>query len=228
MINPTFYDQLTSYEAITLQKQMRENICIQPLLKNISLIGGADVSFNKFEETIYAGIIVLSYPEMIPVAKSTVISTTKFPYIPGLLAFREVPALVKAWEQLSVKPDILIVDGHGIAHNRRLGIATHFGLMMNVPTIGCAKSKLTGIYSEPGYNQFSESPLVDRKEQIGTVLRTKLRCKPVFISPGHKVSMRQSVDIIKNCVRGYRLPEPTRLAHNLVNEVRITNKGTPK
>ncbi|ULT46462.1 endonuclease V [Niabella defluvii] len=135
-----------------------------------------------------------------------------------------MPALLKAWNKLAQKPDIMVLDGQGIAHERRLGIATHFGLLTDTPSIGCAKTRLTGTYTEPEDRIFAQSPLFHKNEHIGTVLRTKLKCKPIFVSPGHKVSIDQSVDIIKNCTRKYRIPEPTRLAHLLVNETRIQHK----
>lgn len=223
-IEPDLYDQLTATEAVAMQKHLRTQINISPLTAPIHLIGGADISFNKFEETVYAGIILLKYPEMIPVDQVSVVATTRFPYISGLLAFREIPALLKAWNKLAQKPDIMVLDGQGIAHERRLGIATHFGLITDIPSIGCAKTRLTGTYTEPADSPFAESPLLHKQERIATVLRTKAKCKPVFVSPGHKVSMEQSVAIIKNSTRKYRIPEPTRLAHLLVNEIRIQHK----
>ena len=221
----TSYDHITPSEAIALQKKMRESINIQPLAKPVKLIGGADISFNKYEETVYAGIILLKYPDMVPVERVCVIAETKFPYISGLLAFREVPALLSALKKLPVKPDLMVLDGHGIAHSRRMGIATHFGLLTGIPSIGCGKSRLTGTYTEPANIPFAQSPLMDKGEQIGVVLRTKINCNPVFVSPGNNVSLEQSVDIIKNCISRYRIPEPTRLAHLLVNETRIAAKN---
>jgi deoxyribonuclease V len=221
MTRPEFYDTLTPSEAVAIQNELRKEVDLTPRTQPVQLIGGADISFNKFEETVYAGIVVLKYPEMVVQAYSAVTCTVKFPYISGLLAFREVPALLKAWEQLTIKPDILVLDGHGIAHPRRLGIATHFGLIKGQPTIGCAKTRLTGVYKEPANRRFAAEPLYQKQEQIGFVLRTKHNCKPVFISPGHKVSMQQSHEIIKSCSGKYRIPEPTRLAHLLVNEERV-------
>ncbi|WP_300604726.1 deoxyribonuclease V [Niabella sp.] len=221
MITPEFYDNLTPSEAVALQKELRKKIDLSPLTKPIRYIGGADISFNKFETTVYAGIVVLKYAEMVVQAHASVTCTVAFPYISGLLAFREVPALLKAWEALTLKPDVLVLDGHGIAHPRRLGIATHFGLVMNQPTIGCAKTRLTGVYQEPGNHRFDQSPLWDKQEKIGAVLRTKPNCNPVFVSPGHKVGMEQSLEIITRCCGKYRIPEPTRLAHMLVNQERV-------
>lgn len=219
------YNDLTPTEAVAIQKELREKIKLGPLQKPVTTVAGADISFNKYSETVYAGIVVLSFPNMQVLHTATTITSTKFPYIPGLLAFREVPALMEVWGKLEIKPDVLILDGHGIAHPRRVGIATHFGLAANTPTIGCAKSLLTGGYEEPDASPLSTSPLIDKQEQIGTVLRTKNKCKPVYVSPGHLITMQESLAIIKQCIRKHRIPEPTRLAHLLVNEIRIKNKS---
>ena len=221
--NPSQYDTLSVTEAVALQKQMRENLNVHPFSKPVKYIGGADISFNKYEETVYAGVVILKYPDMVLVEKSYIISETKFPYISGLLAFREVPALLEVWNKLPFKPDVMMMDGHGIAHKRRMGIAAHFGLLADIPALGCGKSRLTGTFTEPANTKFAESPLMDKEEQIGVVLRSKINCNPIFISPGNKVSMQQAVDITKNCITKYRIPEPTRLAHLWVNEVRTGN-----
>lgn len=226
LIAPSDYETLTPAQAIAYQNELRQQIRIETLDKPIHIIGGADISFNKYSEIVYAGIILLKYPEMTVIGHSSVISRTSFPYISGLLAFREVPALLEAWNKLSIKPDLLVLDGQGIAHERRLGIATHFGLVTDVPTIGSAKSRLSGRYTEPGNDVFAQSPMYDRGEIIGTALRSKKNCNPIYISPGHRISMEQSIEVIKNCIKGYRIPEPTRQAHNLVNKVRVDDGGT--
>ena len=223
LISPSDYEKLSVAQAIALQNELRKQINTKPLQKNINTIGGADISFNKYEEIVYAGIIVLSFPDLQEVAKSTIISKTTFPYIPGLLSFREIPSLLKAWDQLEIKPDLMVLDGQGIAHPRRLGIATHFGLITDVPSIGCAKSLLTGKFNALPETAGSESLIYDHVEIIGAALRTKNKTNPIFISPGHRISLQQSIDIIKTCVKGYRIPEPTRKAHLLVNQIRREN-----
>ncbi|TSJ37316.1 deoxyribonuclease V [Mucilaginibacter corticis] len=220
-MQPSDYESLTPTQAIAYQHELRKLINITPLDKPIKVIAGADISFNKYSDIVYAGIVLFSYPDLKIIGQSTAISKTTFPYISGLLAFREVPALLDAWNKLSDKPDVLVLDGQGIAHKRRLGIATHFGLIAHTPTIGSAKSRLTGKYEEPGDEQFAQSPMYDKGELIGVALRSKKKCNPIYISPGNMVSMEQSVEIIKNCIRGYRIPEPTRQAHLLVNKIRI-------
>jgi len=222
---PINYNDLTPAEAIAIQKQLREQLNLSPLQKEITTIGGADISFNKYSTTVYAGIVVLQFPSLQVIETKAVVDTTEFPYIPGLLAFREVPALSKAWEGLTTKPDVLVLDGHGIAHPRRTGIATHFGLVMQTPTIGCAKSVLTGKYTEPPNEPGSYTDLIHHNEVIAKVLRTKRNTKPVFVSPGNLISMQQSLEIILQCVRKYRIPEPTRMAHNFVNEERRKYMG---
>lgn len=222
-MQPADYEKLTPAQAIAYQHELRKQIQIEHLYKPIHTIAGADISFNKYSEIVYAGIVVFSYPDLKIIGNATAISRTTFPYISGLLAFREVPALLEAWEKLSVKPDVMVLDGQGIAHERRLGIATHFGLITDVPSIGSAKSRLYGKYDEPANVPFGESPIYDKGEQIGVAIRSKKNCNPIYVSPGHKISMTQSVEVIKNCLRGYRIPEPTRQAHLLVNKIRIEN-----
>lgn len=215
------YENITPQQAIELQAQLRDRLQIQPLTKKITTIAGADISFNKFETTVYAGIVVMQFPSLQVIETAGVTDETSFPYVPGLLAFREVPALSKAWEKLVIKPDVLVLDGHGIAHPRRMGIAAHFGVVLNTPSLGCAKSLLTGKYKEPSIEAGSVTDLFSGQELIGKVLRTKKNVKPVFISPGNLISMEQSLELILQCVRKYRIPEPTRLAHHFVNELRV-------
>ncbi|WP_345955463.1 deoxyribonuclease V [Mucilaginibacter sp. PAMB04168] len=220
---PTQYEQLTPEQAIALQQELRQKIRIEPLDKAIRIIAGSDISFNKYSEVVYAGIVLLKYPEMEIIGHSSAISRTTFPYISGLLAFREVPALLEAWNKLETKPDLLVLDGQGIAHRRRMGIASHFGVITDTPTIGSAKSRLFGRYDDPANEPFAQSPMYHREEVIGMAIRSKRNCNPIFVSPGHRVSMEQSVQIIKHCIKGYRIPEPTRQAHILVNKIRVEN-----
>lgn len=226
-MQPADYENLTPAQAIAYQQQLRGQIQIKPLETPIRTIAGADISFNKYSEIVYAGIVLFSYPDLQIIGNATTISRTTFPYISGLLAFREVPALLEAWNKLPVKPDVLVLDGQGTAHERRMGIATHFGLVTGATTIGSAKSRLTGRYEEPAGQPFAQSPMYDKGELIGIALRSKKSCKPIYISPGNNISMQQSVDVIKNCIRGYRIPEPTRQAHLLVNKIRVADGDAP-
>lgn len=212
---------LTPAAAIALQKELRERVSIDPLaLSDIHTVAGADISFNRFSDTVYGGIVVLEFPSLKLLDRSGVVVQVDFPYIPGLLSFREIPALLQAWEKLEVKPDILVCDGHGIAHPRRLGIASHTGLLVERPTIGCGKSVLVGKYEEPEEARGSWTPLVHHGETVGAALRTKNKVKPVFASPGHLIDLSTSIEVLLCCDGGYRLPEPTRQAHLFVNELR--------
>lgn len=211
---------MTIQEATKVQLELREKVRIQPIDYPINIIAGADISFNKFSPWVYAGIVLMSFPELVPLGYSLVKKEVDFPYVPGYLAFREVPALLAAWELLPQKPDVLVVDGHGIAHPRRMGIAAHFGVVADTPALGCAKKVLCGSFEEPGITKGSFSPLIHKNEIIGAALRTKDKVKPVFVSPGHRIDLQGAMSIINQCVGKYRLPEPTRRAHNTVNDFR--------
>lgn len=218
---PGLYNDITVSEAAVLQKELRNKLILEtPQDFTVNTIAGADISFNKYETTVYAGIIVLSFPALEPIAYSLVKTEVTFPYVSGFLAFREVPALLEAWQQLPQKPDVLVVDGHGIAHPRRMGIASHFGVLTGQPTIGCAKKILFGKYEPPPDTKGIYSFIQNKEEVLGAVLRTREKVKPVFVSPGHKLSLQDSINIILQCMGKYRIPEPTRRAHELVNAFR--------
>lgn len=215
------YNKITVTEAAALQKELSAKVVLQkPSGFNITTVAGADISFNKYETTVYAGIIVLAFPSLTPVSYALVQTEVTFPYVPGYLAFREIPALLKAWQLLPQKPDVLIADGHGIAHPRRMGIAAHFGVLTNKAAIGCAKKKLWGKYELPPDEKGAHTYLWDKGDIIGAVLRTRPKVKPVFVSPGHLLSVDDSLQIIRQCMGKYRIPEPTRKAHELVNQFR--------
>ncbi|EPG2866631.1 deoxyribonuclease V [Pluralibacter gergoviae] len=176
------------------------------------LIGGADVDFEQGGEITRAAMVLLSYPELELVEYQIARIPTTMPYIPGFLSFREYPALLAAWEKLSRKPDLLFVDGHGISHPRRLGVANHFGLLVDVPTIGVAKKRLCGKFEPLGPEPGALAPLMDKGEQLAWVWRSKARCNPLFIATGHRISLDSALGWVQRCTRGYRLPEPTRWA----------------
>jgi deoxyribonuclease V len=217
---------LTPTEAVALQKELRAQVRIQPLDRPARLVAGCDISFNKFSEVVYAGIVVLRLSDLAAVDRATVVTETHFPYIPGLLSFRETPALLEAWQQLKTAPDVVMLDGQGLAHPRRFGIACHFGLLIGLPTFGCAKTVLRGQYQEPDERAGSYSLMTDKGETVGMALRTKDRVAPVYISAGHLIDLPSAIDLALRCVKGYgaksqyRIPEPTRLAHILVNALR--------
>ena len=211
---------LTPREAVELQRQLRGRVRVEPLKKRVETIAGADISFNKFDPTIYTGIVVLRLPTLEVVEEVGLVSETKFPYVPGLLSFRESPSVLEAWAKLKTEPDAVMFDGQGIAHPRRVGIASHVGLIIDRPTLGCAKSVLVGKFEEPGEERGSWTPMIDKGETIGAALRTKRRVQPVYVSPGHLIDLEGAIDLTLRCDGGYRQPEPTRRAHLLVNALR--------
>lgn len=221
---------LTPKEAVLEQNELRQNISTEPLKSEIKYIAGADVSCNMFGKYAYAGIVVFTYPELELIEYSCARTDMPFPYIPGLLSFREIPALLLALEGIKNRPDVIVVDGHGIAHPRHIGIASHFGLASGIPTIGCAKNILYGKTSMPRKEKGGREVIKDPKtdEVIGVSLRSKDNVNPVFVSPGHSISLSEAVEIIENSLKGYRLPEETRIAHNTVNEFRIWSMEDPK
>jgi deoxyribonuclease V len=201
--------------AQALEIQMKLAAQVSRVSEDISprLIAGVDISVNKGDETGIGAVVVLSYPALDLVEMRVVNDRLEFPYVPGLLSFREAPLILAACEGLTVTPDLILVDGQGIAHPRRVGLASHLGLFLNTPTIGCAKSRLCGHHEMPGVEAGSYTDLIDGGEVIGAVLRTKAGVNPVYVSIGHKVDLPTAIHWVLACRRGYRLPEPTRLAH---------------
>ncbi|MDD5126887.1 MAG: deoxyribonuclease V [Dehalococcoidales bacterium] len=205
--------QFSVREAMNLQKELAQRVSRTGEVSNPRFIGGVDISVDRFRGTATAAVVVLDYPALEPVEIRIVQGKPGMPYIPGLLSFREAPLILEACAQLENAPDLLLVDGQGIAHPRRLGIAAHLGLWLEVPTIGCAKSRLCGDCKEPDNTVGSYTELSDNGEVIGAVLRTRNGVKPVYISTGHKINQLSAVQWVLRCCRGYRLPEPVRYAH---------------
>jgi deoxyribonuclease V len=193
------------------QKRMQESIIIQKPEFELKLIAGCDSSFIN-DNTILSVFVLLSYPDLEVIEKVWRHSIVELPYIPGFLSFREAPNLLETYQKLVLKPDLIMVDGHGISHPRKLGIATHLGLQLNKPTIGVAKKVLVGKYTEPGPNKGDISPLIYKDNIIANVLRTKDKVKPVFVSPGHLIDLDSATEIALKCAIKHKLPEPTRLA----------------
>lgn len=179
-------------------------------------MAGVDAAFTADKKHCIGGVVLWDLKKKAIVEQHTAVQKLHFPYIPGLLSFREAPALVAALRKLHSPPDLLICDGQGIAHPRRLGIASHIGLLTGIPTIGCAKSRLFGEHQEPGPHKGSRTPLLAKNEVLGTVLRTRDNVKPVFVSVGHKIDLATAAQVVLECAMIYRLPEPTRLADQLV------------
>ena len=213
---------VTPKEAVQVQLRLREAVRSDVPLppERVRRVAGVDVSSTRFDRVLTAGIVVWDRLENRVIETASVRQERTFPYVPGLLSFREIPALVEAVRSLDTVPDAWMVDGQGIAHPRRMGIATHFGLVLGQPTVGCAKSILCGSHEPLGDAAGSETPLTHQGERIGTLLRSKAKSNPLVVSPGHLCDHASALALVKLCLRGYRLPEPTRLAHLYVNAVR--------
>lgn len=205
--------QVTIAQAKEIQLALAAEVLRTGDIQSPRLIAGVDISVNRWAKTGTAAVVVLRYPEMDIVETALVTKNVEFPYVPGLLSLREAPLILAACEKLAVAPDLVIVDGQGIAHPRRLGLASHLGLWLGVPTIGCAKSRLTGKHAVPDLAMGSNAELWDNGEVIGAVVRTCAGVKPVYVSIGHLIDLPSAIKWVLNCCRGYRLPEPTRLAH---------------
>ncbi len=205
--------QVTTARAREIQLELAPRVSQEGAVKSPRFIAGMDISVNRFAKTGTAAAVVLGYPDFEIVEVATVTGRLDFPYVPGLLTFREAPLVLAACAKFKVTPDLFIIDGQGFAHPRRIGLASHLGLCLDAPTIGCAKSRLCGEYDEPFVERGSFSELKDIGEVIGAVLRTRSGVKPIFVSVGHKISLAEAVRWTLACCRGYRVPEPTRLAH---------------
>lgn len=204
---------LSPAQASELQRRLAIQVSRSNEVTTPHYIAGVDMSVDKRAGVATGAVVVLSYPEFTVVETKVIRGKLDFPYIPGLLSFRELPLTLEACENLSVIPDLVLVDGQGIAHPRRFGIASHLGLFLDIPTIGCAKSRLCGEHEEPESEAGSYGQIKDKGEIIGVALRTRTGVKPMYISIGHKVDLESSIYWALECCHGYRLPEPTRLAH---------------
>lgn len=209
---------LTPQEAIDLQQVLRTEVITEDQFGAIQFVAGIDVGFEDEGKTTRAAVVVLSFPSLQVHEQTIARRSTTFPYIPGLLSFREVPAVLDALEKLKTTPDLLLCDGQGTAHPRRLGIACHIGLVTNLPAIGVGKSLLVGKHEEVPDQKGAWTPLIHKGETIGAVLRTRVGTKPLYISPGHRIRLTTAIDYVLRCTTKYRLPETTRYAHKLASE----------
>jgi deoxyribonuclease V len=205
--------QLGVPQAQDLQRQLAGQVLKQGEVTNPQFIAGVDISTERGQSMATAAVVVLNYPELKLVETRIIEDKLGFPYIPGLLSFRESPLILTACEQLAITPDLILVDGQGLAHPRRFGIASHLGLLLDLPTIGCAKSRLCGTHRTPEAETGSYADIIDKGEVIGVALRTRPGTTPVYVSIGHKVDLAMAIRWVLNCCRGYRIPEPLRLAH---------------
>jgi len=212
---------LSPKDAIALQKALAGRVEVHDrLVEPVRLVAGVDVSSARCGASVHAAVVVYDLDRSVLVATAAASLEAAFPYVPGLLSFRELPVVLAAFRRLAAIPDVVLVDGQGIAHPRRLGIASHLGLWLDLPTVGCAKSRLCGEHGEPGALRGEWTRLMDDDEELGRVVRTRNRVRPLYVSPGHRVSMARAVQIVLTCGRGYRLPEPTRQAHLESNRLR--------
>jgi deoxyribonuclease V len=214
-------------EAIQIQENLRKKLHLQPPRTPLKTIAAGDVSYSRLDDMVYAGFLLFTYPDLTLLESASAKGRGSFPYIPGLLTFREAPILLQAFSKLKTRPDLILIDGQGIAHPRSMGIAAHMGLILNLPSIGCAKSRLIGKHEELALDRGEAVPLFVGDRTAGMVLRTREGVKPVYVSPGHKMDMETSVRIVLSLCRGYRIPEPLRQAHIFVNHLRGTEKSSP-
>lgn len=217
MLLPCYHHpwDLSPDEAIALQRELAQRIKFDTKDHAYRTVAGIDVGIKR--EVARAAVVVMNLPDLSVVERVVIERPVTFPYVPGLLSFREAPAILEALARLESEPDVLLFDGQGYAHPRRMGIATHVGILLDHPSVGCAKSRLCGSYEEPAPARGSYSWLYDRGETVGVALRTRSGVQPVFVSVGHRMRLDSAIDLVLRCTRGYRLPEPTRWAHRLAS-----------
>ncbi len=216
--------RLSPEKAVRLQKRLAERVSLQPFRGRVRRVAGADVSYDPGSGRSFAAVVLLSWPGLNVIEISRSRGRSSFPYIPGLLSFREIPPLLRAFRNLRQRPDLIFCDGHGLAHPRRFGLACHLGVLLGIPTLGCAKSRLVGEHRPVPPLRGGRAPLFLQGGQVGTVLRTRRDTLPVFVSPGHRTSVAQAVSWVLRCATRYRIPEPTRLADREVARMR---RGAP-
>lgn len=204
---------LSPQEAIALQKQLASKVVLQPLPEEITVVAGADVGYSRRRNGAVAAVATYTYPGLELRELVRLPGTFSYPYLPGLLSFREIPLLLQAFERLSEEPDVVLCDGQGTAHPRRLGLASHLGLWLSVPTVGCAKTRLVGTHGKVGPMKGQYRSLRYHDERVGVVLRTRSKVKPLYVSPGHLAEVDSSRKLVERCCTKYRLPEPIRRAH---------------
>ena len=211
---------LSPKEAIALQKRLAAEVRIQPLATRFRIVGAADISYCRHTGCLIAVILLFKWPSLDLIESVHHVCKAAFPYVPGLLSFREVPPLIEAYRKIGQKPDVLLCDGQGIAHPRKLGFAAHLGLCLGIPTVGCAKSRLCGDHERLILKKGRSVPLLLDGEPVGLVFCSRDGVKPIYISPGHLSDIASSKKLVSRCLRSYRIPEPLRLAHIDANRIR--------
>ena len=218
---------LSVAQAREIQLRLRERVVLEPPRGFAPrMVAGADVSVSRWSRRGFAAVVVLDAATHLPLARGTAVADLPMPYIPGYLAFRELPVLATAWERLEVRPDVLLFDGQGLAHPRRFGVACYGGLLFDVPSVGCAKSLLVGTHGPLGEERGSTAPLVHQGETVGMAVRTRTGVKPLYVSPGHRMDLETAVRLVLELAPRFREVETTRQAHRLVNELRRASSET--
>jgi deoxyribonuclease V len=204
---------VSTAEAVEIQRNLAPLVIKEGNPSRVRHVAGVDIAVDRHRARARGAVVVLSYPELAPEEEVVLETELRFPYVPGLLSFRETPVILEAFQQVRQTPDLLLVDGQGLAHPRRFGIACHLGVALGLPTIGCAKSRLCGEHAVPSQEAGSRTPLLDGDEVIGSVVRTRDGVSPVYVSIGYLIGLEEAVDWVLRCCRGYRIPEPLRRAH---------------
>jgi deoxyribonuclease V len=212
-------------KAIQIQKDLKDRIILRKTFSKVRTIGGGDVSYSKNEDLLFGAIVVLSFPQMETLHIATAYGKISFPYVPGLLSFREGPILIKTFQKLKIIPDVMIYDGQGIAHPRGIGLASHLGLWFDLPSIGCAKTPLLDQFASPGLLKGSVELIQREGKEVGAVVRTKDKVKPLFVSPGFQIDLLTSLQLILASCQGFRIPEPLRRAHHVSREIMHQHKS---
>jgi deoxyribonuclease V len=207
--------KVNTEEAIQIQENLRNRLILKNTFTEVRTIGGGDVAYSGDRNLLFAAIAVLSFPKMETLDIATAHGEIPFPYIPGLLSFREGPILINAFRKLKMKPDVMIYEGQGIAHPRGIGLASHMGLWLELPSIGCAKTPLLDDFTYPGPSKGSFELIRKEGKEVGAALRTKEKVKPLFVSPGHRIDLPTSIQIILQTCQKFRMPEPLRKAHQV-------------
>ncbi len=213
----------TEAEAVAVQAALAGRVDTSAPLESFETVAGCDIAYHLTEPRLFAAVVVLRANDLAVVEESAVERAVNFPYVPGLLSFREIPALLAAFAQLRQPPDVVMLDGQGIAHPRRFGLACHLGLWLNRPCVGCAKSWLAGDYAAPGPAAGAYSPLTVNGSEVGAVVRSAAGAKPVYVSPGHRIDVPSATAVVRATLSGYRHPAPTRAAHMAANRLRMGN-----
>ncbi|MBM3274475.1 MAG: deoxyribonuclease V [Candidatus Sericytochromatia bacterium] len=213
---------IAPYEAQQIQRDLARQVVSEDDLGDIATIAGIEIGHSRFDDRIQVAVAILSHPDLVLIEQVVIEHRTKFPFVPDLLSFREVPAILQALGELTRMPDLFLIDGPGLAHPKGLGVASHLGVVLDLPSIGCSKVNAVGSFVQPEVNAGSSTSLVWQGEIIGTVFRSKNRVAPLFISSGHRIARDTAARVVKDCCHGYRLPEPTRIASGLLSEAKQT------